>query len=72
MPIDVVACQTGAARYEGLAVGVTGRGAAFSTAECFDRCETCERALLARLDGTLMRFSTVAELVDALDTLAAG
>ena len=42
-----------------------------STVECFDKCETCERYLLCRLDGATLRFKQSDELLAALATLGA-
>ena len=69
--VEVTGCQTGASRFAGLADRVRQAGAGWSTAECFDRCEVCERALLAKVDGALMRFSSVDELIEAVVTLGA-
>ncbi len=69
--VEVVGCQTGSARYAGVAIRVQEAGGAWSTVECFDRCEHCERALIARLDGALMRFADVNELVEAVTVLGA-
>ena len=69
MPLDVVGCQTGARRYSQVAERVTSAGGRWSTVECFDRCEICERALIARVDGALMRFGGVDELVEAVQLL---
>ena len=71
MPLDVVGCQSGAARYERVGERVIAAGGSWSTVECFDRCETCERALLAKLDGTLMRFESPDALVEAVRMLGA-
>lgn len=52
-----------------MAERVTSAGGRWSTVECFDRCEICERALIARVDGALMRFGGVDELVEAVQLL---
>lgn len=70
--VEVKGCETGSKRYEGVAARVTAAGASWSTAECFDKCEHCERGLLAKIDGTLMKFKTIDELTEAIETLAAG
>jgi hypothetical protein len=68
--IEVVVCQSGMARH---APGLPGRigeaGATLSTVECFDRCETCERMIIARIDGATARFKDEAELLAALAML---
>lgn len=71
MPLDVVGCQTGARRYADLAERVTSAGGQWTTVECFDRCDSCERALIVRVEGTLMRFAGVDELAEAVQTLVA-
>jgi uncharacterized protein YuzB (UPF0349 family) len=53
-----------------LAQRVSEAGARFSTVECLDRCETCERALLVRIDGAMMRSTGADEVVAALAALA--
>ena len=71
MPIDVVACQTGLARHPASArARVSEAGGRISTVECFDKCEICERSLLVRVGGTMMRCRDVDELVEALIALA--
>lgn len=68
--IDVTLCQTGMARYTPpLSTQLEGR-ARLSSVECFDKCEACERALLARVDGVMMRLRDPAELLATLDALA--
>lgn len=68
--IDVITCQTGAQRYPGLPERVHEAGGRWSTTECFDRCEQCERFLLARVHGSMMRLGGPDELVNAVGTLA--
>jgi hypothetical protein len=68
--IEVVVCRTGMARHApDLPERVPAAGAALSTVECFDRCETCERALIARIDGATTRFRDGEELLAALVAL---
>jgi|GEM_PF-2142516 len=70
--IDVVVCQTGLRRHDPeLEPKLAANGAKMSTVECFDRCETCERFLIARIDGATTRFSRSDELVAALAALGA-
>lgn len=72
MSIEVVCCQSGVKRHDPeLHERVIDAGCTFRTVECFDRCETCERFLLARIDGTMTRFPDSAALVEALDALLA-
>ncbi len=70
--VEVTGCETGSKRYDGVVARVIEAGASWSTAECFDKCEQCERALLAKLDGALMRFKSVDELTEAIETLGGG
>lgn len=68
--MEVVVCRTGMARHApGLADALAPSGAALGTVECFDRCEACERALLARIDGATLRFRDAAELLEAVAAL---
>ncbi len=67
---EVVVCRTGMSRHApSLPDRVAATGATLSTVECFDRCETCERALIARVDGATARFRDERELLDALAAL---
>ncbi len=67
--IEVTGCATGSQRYRGIAEHVQAAGGSWTTTECFDRCEVCERFLLARVDGALMRLSNTEELIQAVTTL---
>ena len=69
--IEVIGCQTGCQRYPGVSGRVVEAGGTWATTECFDKCEQCERGLLARVDGALMRFAGVDELLHAVLTLGA-
>lgn len=70
--VDVVVCQTGLGRHDPALGGKLAMvGGRLATTECFDRCETCELFLLARVDGAMMRFRGSEELVDAVRQLAA-
>lgn len=68
--IDVIGCKTGAQRYAALPQQIHDAGGRWSTTECFDRCEQCERYVLARVDGAMMRHADAAGLVHAVRTLA--
>jgi hypothetical protein len=68
--ISVVTCSTGIQRYGAdLPDRIVAAGGQFSTVECFDRCEACERSLLARIDGAMMRLGSADELLATLDAL---
>lgn len=68
--IEVVVCRTGLSRHApDLASRLAPTGARLDTVECFDRCDACERALLARLDGATLRFRGAEELLAAVETL---
>ena len=72
MSVDVVVCQTGMARHDPeLREKIESVGGHLSTVECFDRCETCERVLLARIDGTMARFAGGVDLMEAVAALGA-
>lgn len=67
---EVVVCRTGMARHApDLAERLPGSTVTLSTVECFDRCDTCERALIARIDGATTRFRDGDELMAALAAL---
>ena len=69
--IEVVVCKSGLERHDrDLAEKVAAAGAVLTLTDCFDKCETCERVVLARIDGMMARFATGDELVDALRALA--
>ncbi|MDP2315376.1 MAG: hypothetical protein Q8P41_20935 [Pseudomonadota bacterium] len=68
--IEVVVCATGMGRHDpSLPTRVAAVGATLSTVECFDRCDTCERFLVCRVDGATTRFRDSDELLAALVTL---
>lgn len=70
--VEVVVCQTGLGRHDPALGGkLAAVGGRMGTTECFDRCETCEIFLLARVDGAMMRFRGSEELVEAVRQLAA-
>ncbi|MFN7146667.1 MAG: hypothetical protein ACK4YP_23030 [Myxococcota bacterium] len=67
---EVVVCRTGMARHAPDLPGrLHGSEVTLSTVECFDRCDTCERALIARIDGATTRFRDGDELLAALAAL---
>lgn len=67
---DVIVCKTGMGRHDPeLGPKVEEMGSQLGTVDCFDKCETCERWLICRIDGATTRFRTSAELVDALGVL---
>jgi uncharacterized protein YuzB (UPF0349 family) len=70
---EVVACARGVAQHApDLAERVARAGAQFSTVECFDRCDTCERALLVRINGALLRCTDPEDVAAAIAALAEG
>ncbi len=69
--MEVIVCQTGVKRHApDLHVALAERGLVLGSVECFDRCETCERFLIARINGATVRFETSDALLDALTLLA--
>lgn len=69
--IEVIVCQTGGGRHDpALAEKITAAGGIHRTIECFDRCELCEKVLLARIDGTMAQFASGDELAGAIAALA--
>lgn len=67
---EIVVCQTGMGRHDPQLRGkVEVAGGTLGTVECFDRCETCEKWLLCRIDGATTRFRTSDELVTAVESL---
>jgi hypothetical protein len=70
--IEVVVCKTGMERHDpGLPSRLPPDVATLGVVECFDRCDTCERFLLARVDGATMRFRDSVELLAAVGALGA-
>lgn len=70
---EVVVCKTGMGRHDPELGGkVAEVGGAVGTVECFDRCETCERWLICRIDGITTRFRSSDELVAALVEIKRG
>jgi len=70
---DVVACARGVGQHApDLGPRVAEAGARYSTVECFDKCETCERFLLVRIDGAMMRCASAEDVLAALAALAQG
>lgn len=70
MKFEVVVCRTGMDRHDPQLPGkIHSRGGRLGTVECFDKCETCEHFLIARIDGVTARFKTSHELCSALDLL---
>lgn len=68
--VEVVACRTGVARHApDLRSVVHEAGADFALVDCFDKCETCERVLLVRVGGVMLRCRAVHELVAAIAAL---
>ena len=67
--IDVTVCQTGMGRHAPSLADLLDGRASLSTVECFDRCDTCERVLIARVGGTMMRLHDTNELLAALEAL---
>lgn len=71
MKLEIIVCQTGMGRHAPeLRPMVEARGARLGTVECFDKCETCELFLIARIDGVTARFRNGDDLACALDVLA--
>lgn len=71
MSCHVVACARGVGQHApDLGAGVKAAGGQFSMVECFDKCETCERVLLVRLNGAMMRCGSAEEVVLAMAALA--
>lgn len=68
--MEVVVCRTGMGRHApGLPELLADTGAVLCTVDCFDRCDTCERFLIARIEGATTRFRGAQDLVAALQTL---
>lgn len=68
--MKVILCSDGAVRHDPeLVPRLEDAGARVEFVECFDRCETCERRVLARLDGASVATKTARELVEMVTTL---
>ncbi len=66
----VVACARGVDQHAPDLGGlVASAGGDFSLVECFDKCEACERSLLVRIDGAMLRCGSVHDVVEALAAL---
>ncbi len=66
----VEVCRTGVLRHApDLRDRLLDVGARMEMAECFDKCDLCERFVLARIDGIFTKFRLAQELVDAVETL---
>ncbi len=71
MQLEVTVCRTGMAKHApDLQARAEGRGARVTAIDCFDKCETCERCLLVRIDGAMLRCQNLDELLEAIDALA--
>ena len=70
--IEVIVCRSGLTRHDPDLPGrLAEAGGSLSLVECFDRCDACERALLARLDGAMTRFQSGEDLAAAVRALKA-
>ena len=68
--MKVILCQDGAARHDPtLRVKLEERGAQVGFVECFDKCETCERRVLAKLDGASVAAKNAEELLEMVSAL---
>ncbi len=68
--MELTACQTGMAKHApDLAARAGAVGISISTVECFDKCETCDRCLLVRIDGSMMRCGGLDDLLAAIAAL---
>ena len=69
-PVTIVCCRTGIQKHAPELLGAAIGGNPVALTDCFDRCDACEIRLLAKLDGTLMRFDSSAALEEAVRALA--
>ncbi|MBM4390500.1 MAG: HD domain-containing protein [Deltaproteobacteria bacterium] len=70
--VTVDLCKTGVQRHApDIADHLLEVGARAEAVECFDKCDLCERFLLARIDGIFTKFRHAQELVDAVEILRA-
>ena len=70
--MELIVCQTGVKRHAPeLERTLADGGHRLGSVECFDRCETCERFLIVRVDGATMRFDSEQALLDTLAALSA-
>lgn len=68
----MVACARGVGQHAPqLAELLAEAGTPYSTVECFDKCETCERFLLVRIDGVMLRCSSGSDVVAAVAAMSA-
>lgn len=70
--MDIVLCQEGAKRHDPMLVArLKERGVAVDFVECFDKCDTCERRVLARIDGSSVAAKSGDALLEMVDALKA-
>lgn len=70
--MDLIACQTGLAKHApDLPARARAAGVIVTTVECFDKCETCERCVLVRIDGSMMRCGSLDDVLAAIAALRA-
>ncbi len=70
--MKVTLCQEGVARHAPeLAGRLREAGARVDFVECFDKCEVCERRILARIDGSSVAARSAGELLEMVATLRA-
>jgi uncharacterized protein YuzB (UPF0349 family) len=68
--MKVILCQDGAARHgPTLRVQLAEKGVKVGFVECFDKCETCERRVLAKLDGASVAAKSTEELLEMVSAL---
>lgn len=70
LTVLIILCQDGARRHGGTLVAkLVDRGASVGFVECFDKCETCERRVLARIDGASVAAKDTGALLEMVDAL---
>ena len=70
--MKVTLCQEGVARRAPqLPKRLQEAGAKVDFVECFDKCEACERHILARIDGASVAARSTGELLDMVAALRA-
>lgn len=67
--ISITFCKTGLQRHAPELIGQLSQHerVTVDTTECFDKCESCEFSLLARINGAMVRLKSAEELLHSIE-----